>query len=119
MKKFFTSGRCPKCRKQLFTSDIEGYGFYCEDCDENFYSIEVKENLSDLFEISIVMPTDFFKKHLETLREIADKYNCCFLGHDDISGESCGFTDFGWEDDIPNSEIINSFVKDIEFLLNK
>lgn len=114
MKKFFTSGKCPKCGKQLLTSDIEGYSFVCEKCDENFYTIEVKENMADLFEINIEMTTDMFTENLEKLRVVANKYNFDFLGHDDV----CRLADFGWEKGFPNYEVLNSFVKDIENIIN-
>ena len=42
MKIYGTSARCPKCGKQLYTSDIPGYSFVCEECDENFYTISSK-----------------------------------------------------------------------------
>ena len=41
MKTYGTSARCPKCGKQLYTSDIDGYSFVCKECDENFYTMEV------------------------------------------------------------------------------
>ena len=37
---FFTNCSCPKCRKPLYLSDVEGYSFVCKNCDENFYSME-------------------------------------------------------------------------------
>lgn len=43
-----TSAKCPRCGRQLKTSDVKGYPFVCEKCDENFYGFEVKENFSDL-----------------------------------------------------------------------
>ena len=42
MKTFITSAVCPKCGKLLYTSDVEGYGFVCKECDENFYTMELK-----------------------------------------------------------------------------
>lgn len=36
-----TSAICPKCGRELRTSDINGYSFVCEDCDENFFTIEI------------------------------------------------------------------------------
>lgn len=37
-----TDKECPKCRRNLFFSDVEDYEYVCTYCDENFYSIEVK-----------------------------------------------------------------------------
>lgn len=31
---------CPRCGRNLYTSDIAGYPFVCCECDENFYGIE-------------------------------------------------------------------------------
>lgn len=112
MKKYYTSGECPRCGKRLLTSDVRGYGFTCESCDENFYTMEVKENQADLYEISIKMTTEDFTSKLDKLNSIAEKYGCVFLGHD----ETCWLTDFGWENGFPESSIINNFVEDIELL---
>lgn len=114
MKIFYTSGKCPKCGRQLLTSDVKGYGFVCKKCDENFYTLEIKENMADFYEINIVMTSDTFDNKLNVLRDICDKYECDFLGHDD----ECGFTDFGWKNGFPDSETINNFVNDIESILD-
>lgn len=34
---------CPKCGQKMQKSDLEEYAFLCHECDENFYSIEVRE----------------------------------------------------------------------------
>ena len=34
---------CPKCGHKLVKSDLEEYKFLCENCDENFYGIEVHQ----------------------------------------------------------------------------
>lgn len=34
---------CPKCGHFLEPSDLKEYKFLCKNCDENFYSIEVKQ----------------------------------------------------------------------------
>ena len=33
---------CPRCGYPLVRSDLEDYDFLCVNCDENYYSIEVK-----------------------------------------------------------------------------
>lgn len=43
VKKFF----CPHCGKMVIPSSLEDYTFYCEDCDEDFYSFEVKSSLKE------------------------------------------------------------------------
>lgn len=42
VKIYQTNVTCPKCGAMLFTSDVSDYSFICMDCDENFYSSEVK-----------------------------------------------------------------------------
>lgn len=34
---------CPKCDNRLIKSDLPEYKYLCKECDENFYSIEVKK----------------------------------------------------------------------------
>lgn len=41
-KKKNTGKRCPRCCGPLFLSDIPGYKYQCFNCEEDFYSIEVK-----------------------------------------------------------------------------
>lgn len=73
MKTYGTSAVCPKCGKQLYTSDIDGYSFVCKECDENFYTIEVVNCMADLWEINIPMLPETFKEKLSCLKEISDK----------------------------------------------
>ena len=49
MKKYRTSAMCPRCGKELYTSDVLGYSFVCELCDENFYTIEIKNCSADFW----------------------------------------------------------------------
>ncbi len=37
---------CPKCKTKLQTGKIvsEGYDFYCPECDEDFYKMEIKND---------------------------------------------------------------------------
>ena len=53
---FVTNVWCPRCKTELFTSDIEGYAFVCPKCDENFYTIET--GISEDDTISIQIPKD-------------------------------------------------------------
>ena len=110
MKTYGTSAICPKCGKQLYTSDIDGYSFVCKECDENFYTMEVINSMADLWEINIPMLPETFKKKLSCLKEISDKYNCDFLGYD----PTAKLLDIGWENSFPASSILNQFVKEIE-----
>lgn len=112
--KYATSAKCPKCGHYLYTSDLSNYAFVCLKCDENFYSVEIKENLSDIHEINIVIPIEDFKNHLPELQKIADKYDCRFLGFDDVAG----FMDIGWDNHFPSTTIIQSMLREIEKVLS-
>jgi hypothetical protein len=37
---------CPKCKTKLQTGKIvsEGYDFFCSECDEDFYKMEIKND---------------------------------------------------------------------------
>jgi tRNA(Ile2) C34 agmatinyltransferase TiaS len=37
---------CPKCKAKLQTGKIvsKGYDFYCSECDEDFYKVEIKND---------------------------------------------------------------------------
>ena len=115
MKIYGTSARCPKCGKQLYTSDVDGYSFVCKECDENFYTVEIKECLADYWEINFPASLDDWERNLSQWKEICDKYNCDFLGYDNIAE----LMDIGWESGFPESEILNKFVKEIENQLKR
>lgn len=110
MKIYGTSARCPRCGKQLYTSDVDGYSFVCKECDENFYTMEVANCMADLFEINIPMQSETFKEKLPYLKEISNRYECDFLGYD----PTAKLLDIGWENSFPGCSILNQFVKDIE-----
>lgn len=110
MKMFSTSALCPKCGNRLYTSDIHGYSFVCKECDENFYTVEVKECGSDYWEVNIPLAISDFENKRSQMNELAEKYDCDFLGYDDI----VGLMDIGWKKGFPDSETLNSFVKDLE-----
>ena len=50
-KKFLENGgeecnpvkKCPKCGRNLYPSQIEGYVYQCFHCDEDFYAIEIAD----------------------------------------------------------------------------
>lgn len=42
IKTYETNAVCPRCGAALHTSGVYNYTFVCPDCDENFYSSEVK-----------------------------------------------------------------------------
>ena len=92
--------------------------FYYEPIDvvnENFYTIETKECLGDFWEINFPVALDDFERNLVQLEKITDKYNCDFLGYDDIAN----LMDIGWENSFPKSEILNNFIEEIEEQLTR
>ena len=94
LKKIFrTNVICPKCGKHLYTTDVYGYDFTCKECDENILSFEVKKVDAEILEISIPMSVENYEKNEEKLKDIADVYNCDFLGFDD----TCNTIDIGWD----------------------
>lgn len=115
MKVYGTSGVCPKCGRQLHTSDVAGYGFVCKGCDENFYAMEVTDCMADFWEVNFSMAPDSWKRNLSELRKISEKYDCDFLGYDD----SAKIMDIGWEKCFPESNILNKFVDEIEKIIKK
>lgn len=42
IEKLKTNVVCPQCGKELFKSDLPDYDYVCENCDENFFTIETK-----------------------------------------------------------------------------
>lgn len=102
MKSYITNGTCPKCGKQLYTSDVESYTFVCHECDENYYGIEVKKILGDWFEVSIVMTSNMFESNLDKIKKAFK--DACFIGFDETCREyGCGLCDIGFEN-IPSAE---------------
>ena len=110
---YYTSAVCPKCGKLLKTSDVKGYAFVCEECDENFCTVEIRQNLADLYEINIPMSTSEFRKLKSKLLKLTDIYKCDFLGHDNF----CNLTDIGWEKGFPDSDTMNQFIDELEVIM--
>ena len=104
-----TTACCPKCGKELLLSNLPDYTFQCEECDEDFYRMEVKEFNGDFFEISFTQPyRNYFEENESLLQAIADKYNVPYLGFDEL----IGFVDFGFEE-IPSSETIHTIRQEL------
>lgn len=105
-----TSAICPKCGRELTTSDLNGYSFLCEECDENFFTIEIIKKSSDFWEINIPMSLYDWEKHMSQMDAISEKYHCDFLGYDDI----VEIMDIGWEKGFPVSDVLNQLIEEIE-----
>ena len=110
-REYFTNARCPRCNTQLLLSAVDDYPLYCEQCNEDFYGIEVREILGDFFEVSIYMSREEFYAMLDRIKEAFP--DACFIGYDDMMG----VCDIGFED-IPSgnrAKSINSFFNLVEY----
>lgn len=77
-----TNVQCPRCKKvyHMTLSPIKDYSLTCEECDEDFYGIEIKEFLGEYFEIYINMTMEEYENIRE---ELKDKFkNASFIGYD-------------------------------------
>ena len=110
MKTFKTNAICPKCGKQLLTTDIPDYAFVCLECDENFYSIEVCECAGEHFEISVECSENLFSEHENELQEILPNL-LVFLGYD----TEVQVADFGFSRILHSNEIA-SVVRQLDVL---
>ncbi len=130
---FSASVRCPKCGKAMHmrVSDNKDYAYQCLDCDEDFYSFECPDTVSDygdprgddikdLYEITLhKQSTKWYRNHKDILNKICDKYDVDFMGCDNggtSSEDEEVFVDFGWEK-APDADIIQKFTDDIINLL--
>lgn len=93
MRLFRTNAVCPRCGKHLYTTDVYGYSFTCNYCDENFYSIEVRKVDSETLIISIPMSAESYKENQRKLENIFKIYDCDFLGFNYL----CNTMDIGWD----------------------
>lgn len=114
---YLTNATCPRCGKQLKTSDVENFAFFCERCGELVAVNEVKQiwDEDNLLEISIEMSEEKYQKCEPELMALTDKYKCAFLGHDDVFG----YTDFGWEEKFSDDKIVNRFVNELETIIDE
>lgn len=113
MKTYQTNAVCPKCGKQLLTTDIPAYAFVCPDCDENFYGIEIMDYFGDEFEISAECTKDVFSENLDKLKNLLPDHLMNFIGYD----EEVHMVDFGFSRILSNNEVL-PFVNALESILN-
>ena len=113
MKTYQTNAVCPKCGKQLLTTDIPAYAFVCPDCDENFYGIEIKDYFGDKFEISAECTETVFSENLDKLKKLLPDYLMDFIGYD----EEIHTVDFGFSRILSSNEVL-PFVNALESILN-
>lgn len=70
-----TNKVCPKCGRNLYVSDIEDYEYVCTYCNENFYEIEIKEDIEEEKEMK--------KYTLENYKEFCEEALVCPPFEDD------------------------------------
>lgn len=112
MRKYITNFTCPKCGRKLFTSDLEEYAFVCTDCDENFYRMEVRQHIGDMYEVRVPCPADRYRKCWKQLALTSTIAGCDFMVFDD-SKEAVVFQ---WKD--PANEQIRTVqarLEDLDF----
>lgn len=125
---FSASVRCPKCgyAMHMRVSDNKDYAYQCLDCDEDFYSFECPDTVSDcsdgngnyisLWEITLRnKDTKWYKKNRNILDQICDKYDVFFMGCDDFDKDAV-MIDFGWKKPL-SAEQIQEFTDEIIKLL--
>ena len=95
--------KCPKCGEWLLLSPVDDYCLYCENCEEDFYSIEVHKIMGDWFEVTVDMSIDEYKTMLESIKESFK--DACFIGYDD----TMGVCDIGFET-IPNCKRVKDII---------
>lgn len=104
MREYITNAHCPRCHKMLRLSPVTDYVFYCEECDEDFYGIEVNDIRGDFFEISPVMSYEEYQKSLPEIKK--NFKDAIFIGFDDVM-EVCDIS----FDDFPSSKRIKEIMK--------
>jgi hypothetical protein len=105
---FFTNCSCPKCRKPLYLSDVEGYSFVCKNCDENFYSMEASCD-SVLFKVYFGATQAEYEKNLPLLRQIRKKHKASVFAYDYLKKQ----IEICWAF-IPSGDSINEFIRDMQ-----
>ena len=103
-RKYLLNVKCPRCGQWMLLSPVDDYPLYCPNCEEDFYSIEVyNEICGDWFEVSVIMSFDEYKAMLESIKE--NFKDACFIGYDDM-----GVCDIGFET-IPSCERVKDIIK--------
>lgn len=106
---FLTNCSCPKCRKPLYLSDIEGYSFVCKNCDENFYSLAVSCNSAIFFKVYFGATQGEYEKNLTLLRQIRKKHKASVFAYDYLKKQ----VEICWAF-IPSGDSLNEFIRDMQ-----
>lgn len=96
--------KCPKCGEWLMLSPVDDYCLYCNNCEEDFYSIEIHEILGDWFEVTIDMNYDEYKAMIWSIKE--NFKDACFIGYDTLM-DVC---DIGFEN-IPDCNRVKDIIE--------
>lgn len=115
---FAASVKCPKCGKamDMRVSDNKEYAYQCIGCNEDFYSFECCESMSDCWEITLrSKDIEWYKKNRDTLDKICSNYNVSYMECDDFNKDDV-LIDFGWKEP-PSVEYIQKFTDEVIKLL--
>lgn len=77
VKTYQTNVICPQCGSRLYTSDVYPYSFRCLDCDENFYSSDVKLPQSGTVMLKVPFKRPQKAEAMKEAYQIISKKNHC------------------------------------------
>lgn len=67
------------------------------------------------FSVSVKMSSEEFQKHLKRFYDLCSKYGCSCFQRDDETN----YTDFGWKNGVPDSQVIHDFANEMETILSE
>ena len=119
----YASCQCPRCGKyKMEVSSVPGYAFTCTECDEDFYTFEIKKPGSDIsnengevvpmLELTFPFKEISPKRYSEQLQGICDKNDIDYLGFDEYDPEG-RVLDIGWVESMPDSDTIQTVAADV------
>ena len=113
MLKISTSGVCRKCKRA--TLWYEDGKFVCSECGHKYTSKEIKQTMSDLFEITTGITKKEFCDKMKPLQSLTDRFNADFLGYAPCE-KGKGLLDIGWENGYPVR--LNMLVQELNEILD-
>lgn len=75
--------------------------------------MEVRENVSDMYEVSVPAKESVFCEKEKSLQKLSEKHQCDFLGYD----EFYGIIDISWENGFPESDVMSEFATELAEIL--
>jgi len=111
-----SSAKCPKCGGMMDISDNQEYAFQCEHCDEDFYTIEVREAILGLPLVKYpCQEVDYYIADKAEFSAIMGKYGVVGYWIENLgNGGMLGMT---WPDFFPESESLQSLFEELDKLL--